>query len=188
MLFTSLLAATPAVYAQANYQLAYNLKNTAAYPGSASTLINLFKNQGTVAIRVTGITLTFDFGSYPAPSGLPLTIPVGQSGSLNYSVTIPSSASVGSHSVSASIAFQYQDPSSSQWVTPTGSPLVVQGGMDVQSNPGPTPGGVLSAAAEGLFIGAIGGGVVYLFRRRKKRTSAAAQPSPQPVEPQAPGN
>ncbi len=188
MLFMPLLALAPWTNAQANYQLAYNLNYTGASPGSASTMMNLVKNQGKVAIRVTGITLTFDFGTYSANSGLPLTIPVGQSSSLNMSVMIPSSTTVGSHSASASIAFQYQDPSSSQWVTPSGSPLVVQGSINVQ-NSGPLPGGVLEAALIGLFAGALGGGVIaYLLRRRKKRTQATAPPSPQPAVPQPPGS
>ncbi len=187
LLFMPLMATTPGIRAQASYQLSYNLNYIGASPGSTSTMINLVRNAGTVAIRVTGITLTFDFGSFSATSGLPLTVPVGQSGTLNMTVLIPSSTTVGTHSASASIAFQYQDPSSSQWITPSLSPLAVQGSINVQ-NSGATPEGVLAAAATGLFIGAIGGLVVYLLRRRKKRAAATVPPSPQPVVPQPPGS
>lgn len=187
-LFASHLASTPAVYAQANYQLAYNLNYTAAYPGSTSTMISLLKNQGTVAIRVTAITLTLDFGSYSATSGIPLVIPIGQSSTVNMSVMIPSSTTVGSHAASTSISFQYQDPNSGQWVTPTLSPLLVQGSMNVQSNPGPTLSGAILATFYGLIAGLVGGGVVYLYRRRKKRAAGMTQPQLQPVEPPAPGS
>ena len=164
------------------YGLQYNLVYTPAYPGSSTVLVNKFTNSGTVAEQVTGITITSDLGTFTASSGLPLSVPVSQTVELNMTEQIPSSASISNHAVSASINFQYQDPSTSQWVTPSTSPLVVQGTITVTTNVG----GILAA---GLFDAAVIGGiiaavivvlVVVVLRRKKSQPPAMGYPAPPP--------
>jgi len=165
----------------ASYGLQYNLIYTPANPGSSSIMVNKFTNSGTVPEQVTGVTITSDLGTWAASSGLPLQVPVGQTVELNMTEQIPSSASVSNHAVTASISFQYQDPSTSQWVTPNTSPLVVQGSINVTNLAG--------AFETTLFdIGVIGGIVaavvavltVVLLRRRKPAQPAMGYPAPPP--------
>lgn len=167
-----------------SYGLQYNLVYTPANPGSSTTLVNKFTNSGTVPERVTGITISSDLGTVSASSGLPLQVPVSQTVELNMTEQIPSSASVSSHAVTASINFQYQDPSTSQWVTPSTSPLVVQGTITVTN--------VVGAIEAGLFDVAVIGGIVaavvvvlavVLLRRRKSQPPAMGYPAPPPPPP-----
>ncbi len=173
----------PGAYAQASYALAYNLNyTTPAYPGGSTTLINVFTNNGGVLERVTAVRLTFDLGVFTGSSGLPLVVPVGQAKQLNMTVQLPSSASVGSHSGTASIDFQYQDPGTLQWVTPSTSPLVITGGIQLTANPGG-----LAAAGFIIFgvIAALAFAVVYLVirMRRKPKAGPMIPPPPSPVPP-----
>ncbi len=183
VLAVSFAATVPGAYAQASYALAYNLNyTTPAYPGGSTTLINVFTNNGDVLERVTGLRLTFDLGTFTGSSGLPLLVPVGQAKQLNMTVQLPSSASVGSHSGTASIDFQYQDPGTLQWVTPSTSPLVLTGGIQLTSNPGG-----LTAAGFIIFgvIAALAFVVVYLVIRMRRKPKAAPMmpPPPSPVPP-----
>lgn len=168
----------------ANYGLQYNLVYTPANPGSSSIMVNKFTNSGTVPEQVTGITITSDLGTWTASSGLPLQVPVGQTVELNMTEQIPSSASVSSHSVTASIALQYQDPSTSQWVTPSGSPLVVQGSINVTSNAGL---GLLTVTAIGALVGAVVAvSIALLVRRRKAKPGPTGYPAPSAPPPGPP--
>src|SRR5260370_38098196 len=97
----------------------------ASYPGSTVTIVNNFTNSGSLAMQVTGITVTVDFGTFSAPSSmLPLSVPVGSATQeLDFDIQVPSSASTGSHSFSASAGFQCNE--SGSWVTPSFSPIVL---------------------------------------------------------------
>jgi len=165
----------------ASYGLQYNLVYTPANPGSSTILINKFTNSGTVAEQVTGITITSDLGTFTASSGLPLQVPVGQTVELNMTEQIPSSASVSSHSVTASIVFQYQDPTSMQWATPNTSPLAVQGSINVTSNAGL---GLITVTAIGALVGAVVAvSIALIVRRRKAKPSPLGYPAPSAPPP-----
>ena len=165
------------VHAQ-NFALQYNLNySPIPFPGSSTTLINIFTNSGDVPERVTGVTITLDFGTFTMTSGLPLTVPVGQVVRANMTAQVPSTASVGTHTASASVAFQYQGPNASQWITPTASPLVVQGSIQIQANPSGT------AALGFVIIGVIAAlavAVVILVVRMRRK------PKPEALPPTAP--
>lgn len=153
-----------------------------SYPGATVTLVNNFTNSGSVALQVTGITLTADFGTFSPPSSkLPLSVAVGTTSELDFDVQVPSSASQGSHSTSASATFQCYEGGS--WVTPSFSPLVLSTKFNVGSSPG-------TSAAIGLAIlGAIGALIVAVvvlavkLRRRKPPTPMAPPPYTPPPPP-----
>lgn len=185
IMFLSLfLTAIPSAYSQGNYGLVYNLNyTTPVYPGGSTVLVNVFKNTGTVLEQVTGVTLTSDLGTFTPSSGLPVTVPVSQSVELNMTEQIPSSASVSSHAVTAAINFQYQDPSSLQWVTPTSSPLAVQGAVNITSNPANALG--LGVIILGV-IAALAVAVVLLVIRMKRKRQPVLPPPTFPSQPLAP--
>src|SRR5207249_10893822 len=65
-----------------------------SYPGATVTIVNNFTNSGSLAMQVTTITLTIDFGTFSAPSSkLPLSVPVGSTQELDFDIQVPSSAS-----------------------------------------------------------------------------------------------
>ena len=157
----------------------YKVGSTGAvYPGGTFTVTNNFTNTGSVAIQVTSITVTVDFGTFSAPSsGLPLSVSSGASQSVNFDVQVPSSASVGSHAASASASFQCNE--SGSWVTPSFSPLVLSTTLTVSQSPG------ISAAIGLTILGIIAALVVVVvvlvvkLRKRKQ----APPPSPPPYMP-----
>ena len=159
----------------------------ASYPGATVTIVNNFTNSGSLALQITGITVTADFGTFSAPSSsLPLSVPVSSGNELDFDVQVPSSTSQGSHSISASAAFQCYEGSS--WVTPSISPLVLSTTFNVGSSPG-------TSAAIGLAIlGAIAALVVAVVvlavkLRRRKPTAPMPPPAytPPPPPPPPPG-
>ncbi len=176
---------TVTVNGQGSYGLQYNLIYTPANPGSSTILVNKFTNNGTVLEQVTGITITSDLGTFTASSGLPLSVPVSQTVELNMTEQIPSSASVSSHSVTASIAFQYYDPAMMLWFTPTSSPLVVQGSIQVTSNVTSNAGlGLITVTAIGALVGAVVAvSIALIVRRRKAKPSPLGYPAPSAPPP-----
>lgn len=153
-----------------------------SYPGATVTIVNNFTNTGSLAMQVTGITLTTDFGTFSAPSSsLPLSVPVSSSNGLDFDIQVPSSASQGSHTVSASAAFQCNEGGT--WVTPNISPLVLNTTFSVGANPG------ISAAIGLAIIGAIIAlvvVVVVLVVKLRKRKPAAPMPPPTYTPPSSP--
>jgi hypothetical protein len=156
----------------------------ASYPGSTVTIVNNFTNSGSLAMQVTGITLTLDFGTFSAPSSsLPLSVPVGSSNhELDFDIQVPSSASVGSHSVSASAAFQCNE--SGSWVTPSFSPLVLTGAFPVGQNPGTSA--LIGLAILGAIVALAVAVVVLVIKRRKKPAAPMPPPAYMPPPPPPP--
>lgn len=150
-------------------------------PGGTFTLTNNFTNTGSVAIQVTSITLTVDFGTFSAPSSaLPLSVSSGGSQSVSFDVQVPSSASVGSHSASASASFQCNE--SGSWVTPSFSPLVLTTTLTVSQSPG------LSAAIGLIILGVIAvlAVVVVVLVVKLRRRKQAPPPTPPAYMPPPP--
>jgi len=170
--------------APGTFGLQYNLNYVQPIlAGGNAKLVNSFTNSGTVPEQVTGISLVLDIGTFTASSGLPLSVPVGQTVELNMTEPIPSSASTGAHAVTATINFQYQDPSSGSWVTPSQSPLVVNGSINIAN--------AASLANLALILGAIVGVIVLVvvvvlvlvLRRRKAGGESMPMPTMPPPSP-----
>ena len=158
----------------------------AVYPGATVTIENNFTNSGTLAMQVTGITLTMDIGTFSAPSSsLPLSVPVSSGNNVNFDIQVPSSASQGGHSLSASAAFQCNEGGS--WVTPSFSPLVLTGTLPVGASPG------ISAAIGLAILGAIVALIVVVVvlvvkLRRRKPITPLPPPAYTPPPPPPSGN
>jgi hypothetical protein len=155
----------------------------ASYPGSTVTIVNNFTNSGSLAMQVTGITVTIDFGTFSAPSSsLPLSVPVGTSQELDYDIQVPSSASMGSHSVSASASFQCNE--SGTWVTPSFSPLVLSTTFTVGQNPGTSA--LIGLSILGAIVALAVAVVVLVIKRRRKPAAPMAPPAYVPPPPPPP--
>jgi len=163
------------VEAQGTCGLQYKVVSRgASYPGATVTLVNNFTNAGSLAMQVTSITVTVDFGTFSAPSSkLPLSVAVGTTQELDFDAQVPSSTSVGSHPVSASAAFQCNE--SGSWVTPSFSPLVLTATFEVGQNPGTSTliGVVILGAIAALAVA-----VVVLVVKLRRRKQVAPQPPP----------
>jgi len=153
----------------------------ASYPGSTVTIVNNFTNSGSLAMQVTSITVTVDFGTFSAPSSsLPLSIPVGSTNQeLDFDMQVPSSASMGSHSASASAAFQCNE--SGSWVTPSFSPLVLSTTFVVGQNPGTSA--LIGLAILGALVALAVAVVVLVIKRRKKPAAPMPPPAYMPPPP-----
>ncbi len=155
----------------------------ASYPGATVTIVNNFTNSGSLAMQVTSITLTVDFGTFSAPSSkVPFSVPVGSTNQeLDFDVQVPSSASVASHPLSASAAFQCYE--SGTWVTPSFSPLVLTSTFNVGQSPGTATliGAVILGAIAALAVA-----VVVLVVKLRKRKQVAPPPPPAYMPPTPP--
>ncbi len=175
----SALLVLPAVHGQGTFELLYNLKYTRpVYPSGSTILINNFTNGGTLPERVTGVTVITDFGTFNASSGLPLYLAVGQKLELNMTAQIPSGAYVGTHAVRANAYFQYYY--NSQWITPSQSPFLIEGGISITSNPFGSAAEIsylVLVAIATLFL------VVYLAVRMRPKAGAIPPPSYAPLSP-----
>ena len=100
------------------------------YPGGSTNLLNNFTNLGLSTMRVTSITVTTDFGSF-TPTGTPLLLDPGQERTLQLGISIPQSVTVGNHTVTVHINWQYSN--SSSWVDQP--PLSVSGHLQVVQSP-----------------------------------------------------
>lgn len=171
--------------AQASYQLQYVVGSKgSAYPGGTFTLANNFTNAGTVQLNIVSVVTTTDFGTFSPPSGLPFVLTVGQKKELDMDILVPSSASTGSHSFSASAGFQYMDPSTSQWVTPSNSPLVIQTNLTVGQSP--STAGLIGSLILGVIAALVAVVIVLVFRLRRKRAAEALPPTQAPPSPGVP--
>lgn len=149
------------------------------YPSGSIVVAGTFTNSGQVPLRVTDFSLVADFGTFSASTGLPLVISAGAVKELDMLMSIPSSVSVGGHQLTASAVFQYQDPSTLQWVTPGTSPQTVQSTLQVQQNPAILVWigyGVLGVA---ILLAAL---AVYYFSRLRRK------PKPSVPDQKVPGS
>jgi hypothetical protein len=170
------------VHAQPTCIVSYKVGSTGSIsPGSTFTVTNNFTNSGTLAIQVTGITLTVDFGIFSESSGLPLSVPAGTTQSSTFDVQVPSSASVGDHAASFSASLQCYE--SGSWVTPSFSPLVLSTTLPV--SPSPTTLAAIGLIIIGVIVALVVVVVVLvvMLRRRKK---AAPPPAPAYMPPPPP--
>ena len=169
------------VEAQGTCGLQYKVSSRGdSYPGATVTLLNNFTNAGTLALQVSGVTLTIDFGTFSAPSSsLPFSVPVGTSRELDFDVKVPASSSVGSHPMSASASFQCNE--SGSWVTPGFSPLVLTSTFSVGQSPGTST--LIGVVILGVIVGLAAAVVALAVRLRRKKHAA---PPPPYLAPPAP--
>jgi hypothetical protein len=154
-----------------------------SYPGATVTIVNNFTNSGSLAMQVTSITVTVDFGTFSAPSSkVPLPVAVGSTQELDFDVQVPSSASIGSHPVSASAAFQCYE--SGTWVTPSFSPLVLTSNFDVGQNPGTSA--LIGLAILGAIVALAVAVVVLVIKRKRKPAAPMPPPTYMPPPPPPP--
>jgi hypothetical protein len=128
--------------------------------------------------------VTMDFGTFSAPSSkLPLSVPVGSTNQeLDFDLQVPSSASGGSHSFSASAAFQCYE--SGSWVTPSFSPLVLTSTFNVGQNPGTSA--LIGLAILGAIVALAVTVVVLVIKRRRKPVAPMPPPAYMPPPPPPP--
>lgn len=176
----------PSAQSQAYCGLQYKVGSVGAvFPGGSFTFFNNFTNTGSVQLNVVSITLTTDIGTFSPPSGLPLQVAAGATKELDMTVQVPSSASVGAHPASASASFQCFDPSTSQYVIPSFSPLVIQTTLTVSQNP--STAGLIGSIVLGVIVALVVAVVLLVVRLRRKRGMEAMPPTPaQPPPPSIP--
>jgi hypothetical protein len=100
------------------------------YPGGSTNLLNNFTNLGISTMKVTSVTISTDFGSF-TPTGTPLLLDPGQERTLQLGMSIPQSVTVGNHTITVHINWQYSN--SSSWVDQP--PLSVTGHLQVVQSP-----------------------------------------------------
>lgn len=178
-----LAALSNSVEAQGTCGIQYKVGSRGvSYPGATVTIVNNFTNSGSLAMQVTTITLTIDFGTFSAPSSkLPLSVSVGSTQELDFDIQVPSSASNGSHPFSTSAGFQCNE--SGSWVTPSFSPIVLSTTFNVGQNPGTSS--LIGLAILGA-IAALAVAVVVLVIKLRKKKPAAPIPPPAYIPPPPP--
>jgi hypothetical protein len=114
---------------------------------------------------------------------LPLSVPVGSATQeLDFDIQVPSSASVGSHPISASAGFQCNE--SGSWVTPSFSPIVLSTTFNVGQNPGTSA--LIGLAILGAIVALAVAVVVLVIKRKRKPTAPMPPPAYMPPPPPPP--
>jgi parallel beta-helix repeat protein len=113
------------------------------YPGGSTLIVNNFTALGQNAIRVTGVSLSGDLGSFSL-AGVPLYLNSGESKTANMTIQIPILATPGNHTVTIIVSWQYLSSLDSTWTN--APPLTITGNIPVQAgqppsrSQGPNPG------------------------------------------------
>lgn len=150
--------------------------------GSSVIFSSFLENQGTLAVRVTGLTISGDLGIFHGSLGLPIYLDQNATAVLNMTIMIPVSARIGDNRITASVSWEYLDPAFSRWTTAT--LLVAQGSISVTSGAGNLPSIASLTNMLGLYrdmilvilgiyifsVNAVVGYGVY-YSRMRKRTS-----------------
>jgi len=112
------------------------LAQTPSYPGTETLILNNLTNTGPETLKVTQLTYrTYTTQrpyswDYNVP-GLPLNLSSGENRILNVTAII---RGVSGGRISAIIWFQYWNSTSSQWITPAESPLVINKTLPLQQS------------------------------------------------------
>src|SRR5947208_13716154 len=77
-----------------------------SYPGGSTLIVNNFTALGQDAIRVTGVNMSGDLGSFSL-TGLPLYLDSGESKTANMTIRIPVLATPRNHTVTIAVSVQY---------------------------------------------------------------------------------
>ena len=100
------------------------------HPGGNLTIDNNFTAVGTEPVIVTSLTTTSDLGNWTMQSG-PFQLAAGQGRHVDITVTIPTSAYIGNHTVTVTVSWLGYNPSTGTWIL--ANPLRFTGPVPVQS-------------------------------------------------------
>jgi len=98
--------------------------------GQPTMLVNNFTNVGNLEVQITSVTVSVDFGAFSREIGPGLVLQPDQSRTFNFTIIIPSSATVGAHTLEATVNWDYYY--SNQWNN--GPPGTIQGSLQIQSS------------------------------------------------------
>jgi len=112
------------------------LAQAPSYPGTETLILNNFTNTGPESLKVTQLTYRTYTSQRPYSwdynvPGLLLNLSSGETRILNVTATI---RGVPGGRISAIIQFQYWNSTSSQWITPAESPLVIDKTLPLQQS------------------------------------------------------
>jgi hypothetical protein len=107
------------------------------YQGGSTLIVSNFTSFGQDPVSATRVTMTGDLGSFLVP-GLPLNLTSGENRIVNMTITIPTSAYVGNHTVTITVYWNYRDAQTGVWNS--ASPITITGKIPVLAGPGPSTG------------------------------------------------
>jgi len=183
MTFLMVFATSPVVTHATLYSLGYSLGYSGVpFAGGAILLISNLNNTGQLTIRVTSLTFASDFwsnGTYRVTSGLPLNITIGANKEVDTPIIIPTTATIGSHQVTATAAWQYNN--STGWYN--ANPVVVSKTVLVSQTIDSLFSGFVTIVLIGLGISAVTAIllVFLIMRQRKKKKKASPPPAGSPT-------
>ena len=93
-------------------------------------IVNNFTALGQDAIRVTGVNMSGELGSFSL-TGLPLYLDSGESKTANMTIRIPVLATPGNHTVTIAVSWQYLSSLNSTWTD--APPIIISGNIPVQA-------------------------------------------------------
>src|SRR2546428_8038027 len=158
-----------------------------AYPGATIVLVGTFTNSGQDTIRVLGMNVTGDFGSYIKEGPV---LSTGQTANPTINIVIPSNETLGPHMIDFFVSWQYQNIIDQQWYY--GSNSCTTRTLTAVSRPSPTqlPGtlnrlpslgwltGMLAVVMSygwliiGPYAGLVSLGSILVVRRDRRKTEA----------------
>ncbi len=128
------------------------------YPGGTITLVGAFTNSGQDTIRVNGMNVTGDFGSYVTAGP---DISTGQSANRTFNVVVPSNETLGPHKIDFFVSWDYQKIIDQQWYF--GSNFWRNSTLTVVNRPSPSqpPGTLIGLPSLGWLTGKLTGVMSY---------------------------
>ena len=128
------------------------------YPGATIVLVGTFTNSGQDTIRVLGMNVTGDFGSYIKEGPV---LSTGQTANRTINVVIPSNETLGPHMIDFFVSWQYQKIIDQQWYY--GSNFWKNSTLTVVSRPSSTqlPGTLNRLPSLGWLTGMLAGVMSY---------------------------
>src|SRR2546428_9179264 len=129
-----------------------------AYPGATIVLVGMFTNSGQDTVRVLGMNVTGDFGSYFKEGPV---LSTGQTANRTINVVIPSNETLGPHMIDFFVSWQYQKIIDQQWYY--GSNFWRNSTLTVVSRPSSTqlPGTLDRLPSLGWLTGMLAGVMSY---------------------------
>jgi hypothetical protein len=136
-----------------------------ANPGATIQLDSNFTDIGNTQLVISGLSFSGDFGTFIAPSSLPLSLFPSEKKTLSLNVTIPSGMILGSHRIYSTSTWDYYLPNhynansnnfySGGWNA--GNPIIVNGSIAVVANTppfGPLPSALgVAVRNPAVFVG-----------------------------------
>ena len=180
LIVLSILAASfPPAYA-ASYNMNYHLTYTGVpFAGGAIVLLNNFTNTGQLTIRVANISFASDFwpnGTRVLTSGLLFNLTASTNKEVDTSVLIPTSTSLGTHTLTATASWQFANATG--WHN--ASPITTSTSVTVSQ----TISSLFASFATILIIGLVVAAIIValvvavVVLKKRKSKQQASQPTP----------